>query len=104
MGPLHAGPSGVDLPLVVVLATAGAGSALLLGLGLAALVRRRSRPYLLIALALSTLLARTALAGIALVDALPAADHHLAEHVLDVAMVVLVVGAVYYARGVTPEA
>lgn len=36
-------------------------------------------------------------------DVLSAADHHFFERTLDVAMVSLVIGAVYYARASSPE-
>lgn len=98
--PLHAAAPGSDVPLLAVLAVAGVGSALLLGLALAAFTRRRSRPYLLVVLALAALLARTTVAGASAMDVLPAAQHHLAEHTLDVAMAALVIAAVYYARSV----
>lgn len=48
-------PTGFDLALVGVLTVAGLGAALLLGLALAAFLRRQSRPYFLIALAVATL-------------------------------------------------
>lgn len=99
--PAHAAP--VDsLPLTLVLLAGGLGAAAVLGLALAALVRRRSPPYLLVALAVATILARTLVAGAAIEGLLPAEDHHLAEHALDVAMVALVIAAVYAAR--TPPA
>lgn len=91
---------GLDLPLLAVLALAGFVTAILLGLALAAFTRRKSRPYLLIALAIATLFARTVVAGLNVMGALPQAHHHLFEHSLDVAMAALVIGAVYYARTV----
>lgn len=89
-----------EQPLVVVLLFAGAGSLAVLGLSVAALFRRRSRSYLLIALALATLAARTAVAGLTMLQYLPADTHHLLEHGLDVLMAGLVIVAVYYARTV----
>lgn len=101
LGPvLDLQPPGIDLPLLVVLLVAGLATASLLGLALAAFARRRSRSYFLVALAIVALLARTVVAGLSVVDALPATVHHLFEHALDVAMVALVVGAVYYARSI----
>ena len=84
--------------LVALLALAGLAAATLLGLALAGFARRRSRPYLLVALALATLLARVGVATAAMSGLLPGADHHLAEHVLDVVMAALVIAAVYTAR------
>jgi hypothetical protein len=98
-GPLHATYVWPDsLGLVVVLGVAWLGAALLLGLALAAFVRRQSRPYLLIAGAVGTLLARTAVAGLTVVGTLSIDTHHLLEHGLDVVLVAFVVAAVYYAR------
>jgi len=95
--PLHA--TAVDsLLLTGVLLVAGLGASLVAGLALAAFLRRRSRPYLLVALAVFALAARTAVAGLALQGSLAAGDHHLLEHGLDVVMVALVVAAVYTAR------
>lgn len=98
--PLHLHPPGLDVPLALVLAGAGLGAALLLGLALSAFLQRKSRPYLLIALALAALFARTLVAILSLVDLIPGSQHHLLEHSLDVAMAALVIGAVYYARTV----
>lgn len=100
---LHLHPPNIDLPLLVVLAIAGLVTALLLGLALAAFARRQSRSYLLIALALVALFARTVTAGLTMMDMLSANSHHLLEHVLDVAMAALVIGAVYYARTVDQQ-
>jgi uncharacterized membrane protein len=86
------------LVLSLVLALAGLGSAFVIGLALAALVRRRSWSYLLVTLALGTLLARTAVAVGEMSGLLGGATHHTLEHVLDVAMAALVIAAVYTAR------
>lgn len=97
--PLHVTYAWADsLALVVVLGLAGLGAALLLGLALAALVRRRSRPYLLLAAAVAAVLARTAVAGFTVTGHLSIDTHHLLEHGLDVVLVALVVAAVYTAR------
>ncbi|WP_435359785.1 DUF7471 family protein [Haloarchaeobius sp. DFWS5] len=96
---LHASAT-VDPLLLGVLAVAALGSALLLGLGLAAYLRRRSRPYMLIALALGTIAARSAVAWVTMLGAVEPTAHHLVEHGLDVVMAALVVGAVWYARDV----
>ncbi len=89
--------------LLAVLVVAGLGASVVLGLALAAFVRRQSRSYLLVALALGTLLARTGVASLSLNGTLDAGTHHLAEHSLDVVMVALVVAAVYTARRVRGE-
>jgi hypothetical protein len=97
--PLGAGHGGTpDIAFAALLALAGLGSAVVLGLGLAALVRRRSRSYLLVTLALATLLARTGVAALSLTGMVAQGSHHLLEHGLDAAMAALVVAAVYDAR------
>jgi len=93
----HAG-TGPSPELVVLLGLAALGSSLVLALALAALVRRRTRSYLLVALALSTLLARTGVAALSAAGAVGAESHHVLEHGLDAAMAALVVAAVYDAR------
>ena len=95
---LHATGYVDSLGLTVVLLLAGLGAALILGLAIAALLRRRSTPYLLVALAIASILARTVVAGASLEGMIAVGDHHLLEHALDVVMVALVVAAVYTAR------
>lgn len=95
---LHLHPPGPELPLVVVLVAAAIGGVLLLGLALAAYRQRRSRSYLLIALAIAALFTRTMVASLSMIDLLPGTEHHLLEHALDIAMIAFVIGAVYYAR------
>ncbi len=96
----HLHPAGLDLSLAVVLTGAGLGAALLLGLALAAFLQRGSRPYLLVALAVAALFARSVVAVLSMLGLLPGTQHHLLEHSLDVAMAAFVIGAVYYARTV----
>ena len=87
-----------DIAAVVVLsAVAGA---VLCGLAAAAYRQRRTRPYLLIALALTALFARPLVAMLSGFELVSAPTHHLLEHALDTLFVVLVLGAVYYARTV----
>lgn len=90
----------IGIPMTVALIGASLGAALLLGLALSALLQRQSEPYLLIALAVAALLARSVVAGLSMVDLFPGTIHHLLEHLLDVAMAAFVIGAVYYARTV----
>jgi peptidoglycan/LPS O-acetylase OafA/YrhL len=99
---LHAAGYVDSLGLTLVLLVAGLGAAFVLGLAIAALLRRRSTPYLLVALAVATILARTVVAGVALQGFLAPGSHHLLEHGLDVAMVALVIAAVYTARSGPP--
>ena len=81
---LSAGHSS-GLSLLVVLLLSGAGSLALLGVAVAALARKRSRSYLLIALTLAALAARTGVAGLTVMGRLPDGTHHLLEHGLDAA-------------------
>lgn len=95
------GDLAVESPLLLlVLAVAGVGASVVVGLALAVFVRRRSHSYLLVTLAVATLLARTVVAMLSLNGTLGTGVHHLAEHGLDVAMVALVIAAVYTARQV----
>ncbi len=99
---LHTQPASTDPVVAGVLALAGVASAVVVGLALAAFVRRRSRSYLLVTLALAAVLARTGVAAVTLAGGMSDGDHHLIEHGLDVVMAALVVAAVYYARTVKP--
>lgn len=87
------------LPAALVLA--GVGSVLVVGLALVALAQRRSRAYLLVTLALATLLARTTTGGLMMNDLLSPGTHHEMEHIFDATMAVLLMGAIYYARSTT---
>lgn len=83
-----------EITLGILLVVGALGAASVLGLALAAFVQRRSWPYLLVALALGTLLARV-VAGIGYTQGgLSPEAHHLLEHGLDVAMAALVIAAV----------
>ena len=93
-----------SLPLVALIAGAATGTAVLLGLAFGGFVRRQSRPYLLIVAALTALLARSAVAGFTVTGFVSMTEHHVLEHGLDVALVALVIAAVYHARTVSPEA
>ena len=87
-----------DGTLAVLLAVGGLCAAGVVGLALSALARRRSWPYLLVALALGALLVRI-VAGVGYMQGSLSADtHHLLEHGLDVAMAALVIAAVAFAR------
>jgi hypothetical protein len=105
MNVLHvAGSPGVDVAMVGAVAVAMSGAGLLLGLGLAALMRRRSWSYLLVAGALAALFARASVAALSVAGVFGPFEHHLLEHSLDAVMVALVVAAVYHARTVRREA
>jgi len=102
--PLHRGFVGSQsLPLLAVITVAAMGTAVLLGLAIGAFVQRQSRPYLLIVAALAALLGRSAVAGFTVTGTFSATEHHLLEHGLDVALVALVIAAVYHSRTVSPE-
>ncbi|WP_338730167.1 hypothetical protein [Haladaptatus sp. DJG-WS-42] len=101
--PLHAASPAVDFPLVVLVGLASVGAAILLGLALAAFLRRQSRPYLFIALALCAVFAQSIVAALSVTGMLETNLHHLLEHSLDVLLVALVIGAVYYARTISQE-
>lgn len=87
-----------SLVLALVLAVAGLCAAGVIGMSLAALVRRRSVPYLLVTLALATILARTGVGVGVMWGWFSDATHHTLEHGLDVLMAGLVIAAVYTAR------
>lgn len=92
-----------DITLATLLAVGALGAACVLGLALAALHRRPSWPYLLIALALGTLFVRF-VTGVGYVQgSVTAETHHLLEHGLDVAMAALVIAAVVVARDARPS-
>lgn len=97
---LHLQTARGDLVLLSLLTLAGLLSAGLLGVAVAAFLRRRSRPYLLIALAIAALFGRSVTVGLTAVGLLPSPAHHLIEHGLDVVLVALVIGAVLAARTV----
>ena len=96
---LHATETSPALSLLLVVG--GLGAALVAGLALAALSRRRSVPYLLIALAVLAVLSRAVVGVVSLQGGLDPGTHHLVEHGLDVVMVALVVAAVVLARRAT---
>lgn len=105
--PLAAGGHGQSLTMLALLTLGTALTAVVAGLAVAAFVRRRSRPYLFVALALTTLVARTVAGFAGYADFLDPAHHHLLEHALDVVMAALVIAAVYLvgtARGAEPAA
>lgn len=94
----HGSMSVGDVALSTVLFLTGIASAIIVGLAIIAFAQRRSRSYLLITMALVTLLARTGIGGLAIIDVVPMEMHHIIEHSLDGAMAVLLIAAVYYAR------
>lgn len=97
---LHLHPPSISLPLLLVLGLASVGTAILLAFAILAFTERRSRPYLLIALAITALFLRSIVAGLSMITVLPSTSHHLVEHALDVVVVALIIVAIYYARSV----
>ena len=98
--PLHAGSSlaAIDTALFSVLVLGGLASAVLVSLGVLAFVRRQSRTYLLVVLALGTLVAKAWIGSLALGNVVPTSQHHLIEHALDMLMAIFLLTAVYDAR------
>lgn len=96
-----AGPPSLEYLALLTVATVG--SALLLGLGIAALLRRQSRPYLLVVGAIAALFGRSLVAGGSLLGLYSAGTHHALEHGLDAVLVAFVIAAVYYVRTVSQE-
>lgn len=90
--------------LLVAVSLAALGSAIVAALGIAAFVQRRSGSYLLVALALTAILARSAVAVLTIGGVMPFGLHHTTEHALDFVLVALVLAAVYYARRVESAA
>ncbi|MGM0591300.1 MAG: DUF7471 family protein [Halobacteriota archaeon] len=89
-----------DPTLVAVVTLAGIGSTLLALVAAAAAYRRPVPSYLLVALAFTALAAQTGVAALTMGGMVDDVVHHHLEHGLDVLMVALVFGAVYYARRV----
>ena len=105
---LHAMPPNPRLPspdiiLLCLLILAGLAAAVLVSLGLIAFSRQQSRSYLLIVLALGTLICKAFAGGFTIVGILPGDLHHFVEHSLDLVMAMLLIAAVYYARTASPE-
>ena len=92
-----------DIVLLCLLILTGLAAAVLVSLGLFAFSRRKSRSYLLIVLALGTLICKAVTGGFTVVGILPGDLHHFVEHCLDLVMAILLIAAVYYARTAPPE-
>lgn len=69
----------------------------------AAYYRRRSRSYLFVTLALSTLVIRSASGLLSAAGVYPIETLEILDHGLDIVMVSLLLGAVYYARRIDPS-
>lgn len=86
-----------DLPesLVFVLALATIGTTVVLLLAFAGYLRRQSRPYLLVVVAISALVVRSMIGFGTMYGYVPMGVHHLVEHGLDFLIAVCVLAAVY---------
>ena len=93
--PLAAGVHGRPVATLALLTLGAALTAVVAGLAVAAFVRRRSTPYLLVALALSSLVGRSVVGFAGYADFVGPTLHHELEHALDVVMAALVIAAVY---------
>ncbi|WP_049971460.1 DUF7471 family protein [Haladaptatus cibarius] len=98
--PLHSLAGSSELMLPTVLALSAVGSVFVLALALVAFRQRRTLPYLLVTLAFGALAGQTLMGGLTTVNFVADNTHHLVEHILDVVIIALLVGAVYYARSV----
>lgn len=87
-----------DRYLPLVLAAASLASAVLVGVAILALVRRQSLSYGLVAAAIGTLLIRSILGIGTHVGVFAGHTHHFLEHILDVAVVTLLIAAIALAR------
>lgn len=101
--PLHALAGSGEPMLPTVLILAAVGSTFVFTLALVAFRQRRTIPYLLVALAFGALTGQTLVGGLTTANYLAGSTHHLAEHILDVVIIALLVGAVYYARRVETQ-
>lgn len=97
---VHLGDAHLDFTAVLVVSAVA--TATLCALGASAYRQRRSRAYLLILLALTALVARPLLGGLAMTGVVSPTAHHTLEHGSDAVIGLLVVAAAYYARSVEP--
>lgn len=97
--PLHGVTTVTARPsLTIVLTLAGVASLGILTLAIIALSRRQSWSYLLVTLAIGTLVLRVLLGVLMLFGFIDLTIHHLLEHVVDILMAILLLAAVYTAR------
>lgn len=87
-----------DQYLPLVLAAASLASAALVGVAILALVRRQSLSYGLVTAAIGALLVRSILGIGTHAGVFAGHTHHFLEHILDVAVVTLLIVAVAVAR------
>ena len=90
--------------LLVLIGLATLGTLALFAVAAAGALRRRTRPYMLLTVAIGLLVARSMLGFGTAVGAVPMPVHHLAGHGVDLAIALLVLGAVAAVdRPVSPE-
>lgn len=87
-----------QLVLSALIVLTGIASGVLATVGLVALSRRRTTPYLLVALALVFLAAKAAVAGFYLGGFLGGSSHNFFEHALDFGVATLLIAAIFEAR------
>lgn len=81
--------------LLIVIALAGFGTGALFVIGLVAYLRRRSRQYLLITVAIGALCVRSAIGAGTVLGVVPMTLHHFLEHGLDFLIAALVLYTVH---------
>jgi len=80
--------------LLVLIGLATLGTLALFGVAAAGAARRRTTPYLLLTVAIGLLVARSLLGLGTAMGAVPMPVHHLAGHGVDLAIALLVLGAI----------
>lgn len=80
--------------LIGTIALAGVGTTILFLLGVAAYYRRRSTPYLLIAVSMGALTTRAIIGFGTVLGIVPMGAHHLMEHGIDFLVSVLLLAAI----------
>lgn len=84
-----------SLPLISVIIIAGLGTTALFVISVLAFIRRQTRQYFLVVVALGALVLRSVVGLGTALAIVPMAVHHLVEHGLDVLIAALILYAVY---------
>lgn len=100
--PLHFVSASVDVTLLFIFLS-GLASILLVSAGAIAFARRRSRSFLLVALALGMLASKALVGAATIVLGFPGELHHTVEHGLDFVTATCLLLAVYFARRTSPQ-
>lgn len=86
-----------DSPLLyAILTLASLGTLTVFAIGLVAALRRRTRPYIIIAAALGTMVLGTIVGFGTALGHVPMFVHHLVDHTLDLLIAVLILLAIYF--------